>query len=217
MSWGQKTDPVSGLKYEVSNGKVYIVGIGTSPSDVVVPEEIEGYPVKVLGAFCFAPTGEGAQLTSVKLPSSLEEIRENVFNYTLLSEITIPASVTKISQRAFGACNSLRTVTFESTGDISDYSSNMFTGWSGSTPPDVIYVPKGMKEAYSAQLPKYANIIQEKEMTPTGIQKPATDPSTKKHSAAIYSLDGKLVSKDGSTTGIAKGIYIQNGKKVVMK
>ena len=36
-------------------------------------------------------------------------------------------------------------------------------------------------------------------------------------SAAIYSIDGKKVSDSGSTAGLAKGVYIQNGKKIVVK
>ena len=35
--------------------------------------------------------------------------------------------------------------------------------------------------------------------------------------APIYSIDGLLVSKDGDKTGLAKGLYIQNGKKFAVK
>ena len=34
---------------------------------------------------------------------------------------------------------------------------------------------------------------------------------------AIYSIDGKLVRTDGNTKGLAKGIYVKNGKKIVIK
>lgn len=49
----------------------------------------------------------------------------------------------------------------------------------------------------------------------TGINAAHTDAVQK--SALIYSIDGKLVSSNGSTAGLAKGVYIQNGKKVVVK
>lgn len=49
----------------------------------------------------------------------------------------------------------------------------------------------------------------------TGINAVHTDAAQK--SALIYSIDGKLVSSNGSTAGLAKGVYIQNGKKVVVK
>ncbi|MCI5711396.1 MAG: leucine-rich repeat domain-containing protein [Prevotella sp.] len=45
----------------------------------------------------------------------------------------------------------------------------------------------------------------------TTVKKPS------KVSSAIYSLDGRLVSKDGSTAGLAKGLYIQGGKKVIVR
>lgn len=38
-----------------------------------------------------------------------------------------------------------------------------------------------------------------------------------KNDSAIYNLEGKLVSNDGSKSNLAKGIYIQNGKKFVIK
>ena len=49
----------------------------------------------------------------------------------------------------------------------------------------------------------------------TGINAAHTDATQK--STLIYSIDGKLVSSNGSTAGLAKGVYIQNGKKVVVK
>jgi len=41
-------------------------------------------------------------------------------------------------------------------------------------------------------------------------------PATAK-SKLIYTIDGKLVSNDGSTAALAKGIYIKDGKKIVIK
>ncbi len=38
-----------------------------------------------------------------------------------------------------------------------------------------------------------------------------------KADAPIYSVEGSMVSHDGDTTGLAKGVYIQNGKKFVVK
>lgn len=35
--------------------------------------------------------------------------------------------------------------------------------------------------------------------------------------AGVYTLNGQLVSRDGKTAGLAKGIYVVNGKKVVVK
>lgn len=209
MSWGQ-TDPVSGLGYEIINNEVRITWIGNSPSDVVIPEKIEGLPVTSIDGFAF----EDNDITSVQIPSTVTVIYLGAFRGTAISEITIPASVNMLGSYAFGFCNNLKTITLQYSGDLLDYAFEILDDIPNL---QTIYVPKGMKEAYSTRYPKYADIIQEKEMTPSGISKVSSDTSNNQHSAAIYSIDGKLVSKDGNTTGIAKGIYIQNGKKVVIK
>lgn len=53
----------------------------------------------------------------------------------------------------------------------------------------------------------------------TGIQEIVTAPANKEaaSSNAIYDLNGRLVSTTGSTQNLHKGVYIQNGKKLVVK
>ncbi len=53
----------------------------------------------------------------------------------------------------------------------------------------------------------------------TGIQEFVTAPASKEaaSSNAIYDLNGRLVSTTGSTQNLHKGVYIQNGKKLVVK
>lgn len=53
----------------------------------------------------------------------------------------------------------------------------------------------------------------------TGIQEIVTTPASKEaaSSNAIYDLNGRLVSTTGSTQNLHKGVYIQNGKKLVVK
>lgn len=53
------------------------------------------------------------------------------------------------------------------------------------------------------------------EAVENGIDGIAVQPETKSNS--VYSLNGTLVSKSGSTEGLNKGIYIVNGKKVVIR
>ena len=38
-----------------------------------------------------------------------------------------------------------------------------------------------------------------------------------KQRSGIYTLDGRFLRKGSSTEGLAKGIYIVNGKKVAVK
>lgn len=53
----------------------------------------------------------------------------------------------------------------------------------------------------------------------TGIQEIVTAPASKEatSSNAIYDLNGRLVCTTGSTQNLHKGVYIQNGKKLVVK
>lgn len=53
----------------------------------------------------------------------------------------------------------------------------------------------------------------------TGIQEIVAAPASKEaaSSNAIYDLNGRLVSATGSTQNLHKGVYIQNGKKLVVK
>lgn len=53
----------------------------------------------------------------------------------------------------------------------------------------------------------------------TGIQEIVAAPASKEaaSSNAIYDLNGRLVSTTGSTQNLHKGVYIQNGKKLVVK
>ena len=50
--------------------------------------------------------------------------------------------------------------------------------------------------------------IEEIDMTPASVCKAQQN---------VYSLDGQLVHKGLSVEGLAKGIYIVNGKKVIIK
>ena len=38
-----------------------------------------------------------------------------------------------------------------------------------------------------------------------------------KNSQKLYDLNGRLIRSNGNTEGLAKGIYIVNGKKVVIR
>ena len=54
------------------------------------------------------------------------------------------------------------------------------------------------------------------DMGTTGIQSVIREQSAK-ISNAIYTIDGRLVNQTGSTEGLAKGLYIQGGKKLIVK
>lgn len=89
--------------------------VALSGKDVVIPDYVEyngaKYPVTFIAASAF----EGAKINSVKLPSTLKEIRLKAFWRTDIKELVIPASVKRIEGSAFSFCTNLTKVTFAGT------------------------------------------------------------------------------------------------------
>ncbi len=95
--------------YTINNGVVTIDRIGEDvPTNLVIPREIEGRPVKFIGGGAFdGCTG----MTSVTLPDTLVSIGDYAFtNCTGLTSIVIPDSVEYIGEGAFAGCRRLASV-----------------------------------------------------------------------------------------------------------
>ena len=140
-------------------------GYDGAGGDVVVPAEIDGFTVDVIGINVFKgdtitsltlpetvlelrsnAVASCEKLTSVTLPQSLVVInRMNFFSCNALSEVTIPAGVRYIGDTSFRFCNALRKITFEGVCPAIDM--DCF-----SVLPDdaVAYVPDDQLEAYTA-------------------------------------------------------------------
>ena len=140
-------------------------GYDGAGGDVVVPAEIDGFTVDVIGINVF----KGDTITSLTLPETVLELRSNAvascekltnvtlsqslvvinrmnfFSCTTLSEITIPAGVRYIGDTSFRFCDALRKITFEGVCPAIDM--DCF-----SVLPDdaVAYVPDDQLEAYTA-------------------------------------------------------------------
>ena len=133
--------------------------------DVVVPAEIDGFTVDVIGINVF----KGDTITSLTLPETVLELRSgavascerlasvtlpqslvvinrmNFFSCNALSEITIPAGVRYIGDGSFRFCDALRKITFEGVCPAIDM--DCFS----ILPEDaVVYVPDDQLEAYTA-------------------------------------------------------------------
>lgn len=140
-------------------------GYDGAGGDVVVPAEIDGFTVDVIGINVFKgdtitsltlpetvlelrsnAVASCEKLTSVTLPQSLVVInRMNFFSCNALSEVTIPASVRYIGDTSFRFCDALRKIIFEGVCPAIDM--DCF-----SVLPDdaVAYVPDDQLEAYTA-------------------------------------------------------------------
>lgn len=86
-------------------------------SDLIIPEEIDGYDVRVIGYKSFV----NSNLLSVSLPNSIVSIEDDAFEDNQLTSVIIPDSVTSISYGAFRG-NQLTSVTIpDSVTSIGKY------------------------------------------------------------------------------------------------
>lgn len=122
-------DPAEYYTYEIQNGEATITGYNKEllRSKVLIPEEIEGYPVTSIGdrAFYAMPSGIGQRfyipdtvttfgeeafasspyLDAVRMPQKLTKMGEGVFAACLqMHFLEIPDSLTEIPDEAFANC-----------------------------------------------------------------------------------------------------------------
>lgn len=100
----QETD--NGFLYKVfSHGYASITGYAGGETEMVVPSEIKGYPVRSIGKGAF--TGNG-QLLSVILPEGIESIGDNAFDGCgSLAAVSLPSTIREIGEFAFAGCYAL--------------------------------------------------------------------------------------------------------------
>ena len=99
---------MSDFKYEVDDGKVTVTRYTGAGGDVVVPDEIDGYPVNRIGSYAFQ---YDSNLTSITLPNSITTIGEYAFRRCYgLTSITLGNSITTIGSWALTVCPAVITV-----------------------------------------------------------------------------------------------------------
>ena len=182
-------------------------------SSIQLPEKL-----KILESGCFAGS---ENLKKIVLPQTLEKIGDGCFvcRSEGLETITIPASVKEIGKAAFGndyGLSSIKSIYCESQDPVQ--AKDIFPNFgNGEASPlydtCILYVPVGCVDKYKAseEWGRFANI---KEFTPTAILEIVIDAHNEK-SPTIYTLDGKKVGTDMQT--LPKGIYVQGGKKIVVR
>lgn len=102
-------------------------------ADVTIPSRYQGKPVTTIGHAAFF----NSAVTSVTIPDSVTSISDDAFvNCPQLTNISIPNSVTSIGFFAFGSCTSLKSITLPSS--LSSISGALFSGCSQLT---TIHIP----------------------------------------------------------------------------
>ena len=98
------------LMYSRHDSYISIIGYDGEDSEMIIPDTIDGLPVEKIDSDVFMNCDS---LKRVKLPASLEQIRDRAFEgCTNLKEIDIPESVSIIFPNAFTDCISLEKVVF---------------------------------------------------------------------------------------------------------
>ena len=177
-----------------------------------------------------------SSLTSVTIPNSVTKISDNTFSdCSSLTSVTIPNSVTTIGSEAFSGCTNLQKVhignSVKTIGEYAFYNGTSITQISSEAvvPPTCglnvfaninkskckLIVPKNSLDAYK-QADQWKDFFLIEGST-TGITNTVYN---KAGLADVYTIDGtKRLSKASTDeiNALPKGVYIVNGKKIIIK
>ena len=98
------------FEFILNNTAVVVISYKGTAADVTIPSRYKGKPVTVIDPVAFY---NNSAVTSVTIPDSVTSISDDAFAYcSSLTNISIPNSVTFIGFSAFNSCTSLMTVTY---------------------------------------------------------------------------------------------------------
>lgn len=121
------------FEFILNNTAVVVISYNGTAADVTIPSRYKGKPVTTIGHAAFF----NSAVTSVTIPDSVTSISDEAFiNCPKLTNISIPNSVTYIGFSAFSSCTSLKSITLPSS--LSFISGALFLGCSQLT---TIHIP----------------------------------------------------------------------------
>lgn len=143
-------------------------------------------------------------IATVTFGDHLQSIGQNAFYHNIsLTEIALPATLTTIGNNAFNYCSGLQKI-YSCASVPSAIPDKAFNVYDKAT----LYVPVGSLSTYQSTAAWNKFLLIEEFEPVTGIAVPSI--AATRHD--IYSLTGRRMS-----TGLPKGIYIVNHKKVMVK
>ena len=170
----------------------------------------EGYKADMVPKYAF----EGNEyLEHFKMPAGVKELGFNAFRATNLKEIDLPETIEEFGRNTFYACFKLTDVYMRHKEAPYWISWCVFANKSRQLYRTLHLYP-GSKAKYEAHqytqnwIKYFDNVVEDLE--PTGIHSVTLDKET--GNKAIYDLNGRRIQNVPS-----RGIYIQNGKKMIRK
>ena len=153
----------------------------------------------------FAAFDECDMLTTISIPEKVTDIASSmVAGCSKLETVRLPKSITKIGHGAFAYCKSLKEFYLEAT-EVPTTNKQAF--YDAIIENATLYVPESSVDLYKTTVPwsGFGKILPD---PTTGISKVEMQPG---NPDAFYNLNGHHVDNP------SKGLYIHNGKKVVIK
>ena len=135
----QKANPATDFDYDLNkagDGVIIKKYTGTA-TEVVIPAEIEDFPVVAVGAQTFTKTN----IVSVIFPDSVERIgNECFYNCKSLQKVMLPKNLNNISGKMFAYCKALKQITLPDSIEIIYGSAFHMSGLESITIPDSVIV-----------------------------------------------------------------------------
>ena len=184
----------------------YFKSIDLSGAKVVA---YDGYKADMVPDYAF---DGNTYLEHFKMPAGVKELGFNAFMYTKLKEIDLPETIEEFGRNTFNACFYLKDVYMRHKEAPYWISWCVFANKGDVT--RTLHLYPGSKAKYEAHsytknwIKYFDNVVEDLE--PTGIHSVTLD--KKPGNATIYDLNGRRI-----TEAMKKGIYIQNGKKMIRK
>ena len=150
-----------------------------------------------------------SSLTSVTIGNSVTSIGNMAFNScSSLTSVTIGNSVTSIGSWAFSECPYLTSITVEATTPPTTVDERSFSGCYSAK----LRVPQGTLETYR-NADEWKNFTDIEEFVSSSISLPTLGENNMEE-APIYDLRGVRIPR---TDNLPSGIYIRDGKKMIVK
>lgn len=185
----------------------YFKSIDLSGAKVVA---YESYKADMVPDYAF---DGNTYLEHFKMPAGVRELGFNAFKSTKLKEIDLPETIEEFGRNTFNACFELKDV-YMRHKEAPYWISWCVFATKSSQLYRTLHLYPGSKAKYEAHsytknwIVYFDNVVEDLE--PTGIHSVTLDKET--GNKAIYDLNGRRIQNVPS-----RGIYIQNGKKMIRK